>query len=71
MDSELGGRKPIERSHRKVVGAAVMDGELFCKIIQGIKAMAGIEAFLVFPVAAFHLSVVSGGVWAYQLVPDS
>ena len=54
MDSELGGRKPIERSHRKVVGAAVMDGELFCKIIQGIKA------FLVFPVAALYLPIVAG-----------
>ena len=42
-----------------------MDGELFCKIIQGIKA------FRVVPVAAFHLSVVSGSVWADQFVPDA
>ena len=37
-----------------------MDGELLCKVIQGIKAVAGIKPFLVFPVTAFHLAVGAG-----------
>ncbi len=35
-----------------------MDGKLLCKIVQRVKAVAGIESFLVFPVAALHLAVV-------------
>jgi len=39
-----------------------MDGELFCKVIQRIKAVAGVKPFLVLPVA--------GRVGADALVPD-
>ena len=38
-----------------------MDGELFSEVAQGIKAVAGIEAFLVLAEAAFHLAVMAGG----------
>ena len=48
-----------------------MDGELLCKVIQGIKAVAGIEALLVLAVAALHLSVVARGVGADELVADA
>ena len=34
LDSELIGGAPAERPHREVVGAAIVDDELFCKIIQ-------------------------------------
>ena len=47
-----------------------MDGELLIKIVQRIKTVAGIEAFLVLPVAALHLAVVAGRVGADALVPD-
>lgn len=48
-----------------------MDGELLCKIVQRIKVMAGIKAFLVLPVAAFHFSVVTGRIGADELVADA
>jgi len=60
MDSEVKGRAPMERSHREVVGTAVMSGKLFCKVFQGKEGMAGIEAFLVLPMAALHFAVMSG-----------
>ena len=34
LDSELNGRKPVKRSHGQVVGTAIMDGKLLCKIVQ-------------------------------------
>lgn len=47
-----------------------MDGELFCKVVQRIKAVAGVKALLVLPVAALHFAIVSGRVGANELVPD-
>ena len=47
-----------------------MDGELFCKVVQRIKAVAGVKALLVLPVAALYLAVVPGRVWADELVAD-
>ena len=70
LDSELTWRTPCEGPHGKVIGAAVMDGELLIKIVQRIKTVAGIEVFLVLPVAALHLAVVAGRVGADALVPD-
>ena len=71
MDGELIRRKPGKRPHREVVGAAVVDSELLGKVIWRIKAVAGIEAFLVFPVTALHLAVVAGRIGADQLVADA
>ena len=59
LDGELKGGRPVEGPHREVVGAAVMNGELLCKVIQGVEAVAGVKAFLVLPVAALHLAVVA------------
>ena len=61
---------PCEGPHGKVIGAAVMDGELLIKIVQRIKTVAGIEAFLVLPVAALHLAVVARRVGTDELVAD-
>ena len=55
----------------KLFGAAVVDGKLFGEVVQGIKAVAGIKTFLVFPVAALHLAVVARGVGADELVADA
>ena len=71
MDSELCGRKPEERPHGEVVGAAVVDGKLFCEVLQGIKAVAGIKAYLIFSVAAFYLAIVSGRIGPNQFVADA
>ena len=34
LDRELRGREPAKGSHGKVVGAAVVDGKLLCKVIE-------------------------------------
>ena len=70
LDGELKRRKPVQRSHREVVGAAVVDSELLCEIVQGKESMGRIEAFLVLTVAAFHLAVVAGCVGTDELVAD-
>ena len=68
LDKELGRRKPVERPHRQVVGAAIMNGKLFLKVRQREERPDRIKAFLVFPVAAFHLAIVSGCVRANQFM---
>ena len=70
LDSELTWRTPCEGPHGKVIGAAVMDGELLYKIIQRIEGVAGIEAFLILAVAALDLSVVARCVRTDQFMPD-
>ena len=61
----------MERSHGEVVGAAVMDSELLCKVVQRIERMAGIEALLVLAVAALNLAVVPRRIRTDQLMPDT
>ena len=46
-----------------------MDSKLLCEVIQGIKAVAGVKAFLVLPVAALHFTVVAWRVGADELMP--
>ena len=62
MDSELVGRKPVERSHGQVVGTAIMDGKLLCEIVQRIEGVAGIKAFLVLAMAALDFAVMARGI---------
>ena len=57
-------------SHGQVVGAAVVDSKLLCKVIQGIKRVARVEAFLILAVAALDLSVVARCVRTDQFMPD-
>ena len=71
LDSELERRTPVEGPHGKVVGAAVMDGKLLSEVIQRVKAVGGIEALLILPVAALHLAVVAGRIGANELVADT
>ena len=71
MDSELVRRKPVNRPHREIIGAAVMEDELFSEAIQGEKSVTGIEVLLILMVAAFNLAVVSGGIGADELVTDT
>lgn len=47
-----------------------MDGELFCKIVQGVKGMAGVKAFLILTVAALDLTIVPLGIRAHEFVAD-
>ena len=71
LDSELRRRKPGEWPHGEIVGAAVMDGELLCEVIQGIKAVAGVKAFLILPVTALHLSVMTWRIRANEFVANT
>ena len=71
LDKEVDRRKPGEGTHRKVVGASVMDSELFLKVSQREERTNRIEAFLVFPVAALYFSVVSWGVRADAKISGS
>jgi len=71
LGSEIKGRKPAERPHREVIGAAVMESKLFCEALKREEGMAGVEAFLVLPVAAFHLTIVPGRARTDQLVADA
>lgn len=48
-----------------------MDSELLSKVVQRIKTVAGIEAFLILPVAAFHFSVVSECIGTDKFVTDT
>lgn len=48
-----------------------MDGELFCKIVQGEEGIAGVETFLVLPVATLHFAVMLGCAGTNQLVADT
>ena len=48
-----------------------MDGELLCKVIQGVKAVAGVKAFLIFPVAALHFAVVAWCVGTDEFMSDT
>ena len=59
LDSELKRRKPAQRPHGEVVGAVVMDSKLLGKVIDRVKAVAGVKTFLVLSVATLHLTVVS------------
>lgn len=71
MDGELVRRKPVKGSHGEIVGATVMNGDLLGKDIDGIKGVGIVEAFLIFAVAAFDLTVVSGSIGAYELVSNA
>ena len=48
-----------------------MDGKLLCEVIQGIKAVAGVEAFLVLTVATLHFAVVAWRIGTDELVADT
>ena len=48
-----------------------MGSELSGEVIQGVKAAAGIEAFLILAVTTLHFTVVAGRVGADELVTDT
>ncbi len=68
---DLDWRAPKEGTHRKFVAVSLVGSELPAKVIERIEGMLVVDAFLVFPVAAFHLAVVAGCVRTDQLVPDA
>ena len=61
----------MEGPHGEVVGAAVVESELFCKVIKRIETVAGVKAFLVLSVAAFNFAVVTWSIGTDKLVSDA
>ena len=62
---------PMKGTHRKFVAVSLVGSELPTKVIERVEGMLVVEAFLVFPVTAFHLAVMAGCVRPDQLVPDA
>ena len=58
----------MKGSHGKVVRTTIMGRTLLCEILQRIEGMAGIEALLVFPMAAFNFTIVPWSIGADSLV---
>ena len=58
----------MKRPHREVIGAAVMDSKLLCKVIRGKESVGRIETFLVLSVAALHLAVAAGRIRPNELM---
>ena len=71
LDRELDRGKPGQRSHGKVIRAAVKESKLLYKVIQRVESMAEIRALPVFAVAAHDLAVMPRGVGTDHLVPDA
>lgn len=70
LEEELDRRKELEGPHREVVGATIVNGELFLKIVQREESVARIETFLVLSMAPLHLTVMSGCIRTDQLMPN-
>ena len=71
LDREVKRRKPAKGPHREIVGAAVMNSKLLCKIIQRKKAVGGIESLLVLPMAALYFAVKAWGIGTNELELDT
>ena len=61
----------MERSHRKLVAVSLVGSEHPTKVVERVERVLVVETFLVFAVAAFHLSVVARGIGTDQFVPDT
>lgn len=71
LDVEVSWKKPVERLHGKVVEDAVVDVKLLGKVVQGVKVVAGVKAFLVLSVAVVHLASVLRDIGVGQLIADA
>ena len=68
---ELHRGEKSKGSHRQLVAPGLPGSELPGKIVVGIEGSVAVEPFDIFPVAALHLAVVSGGIRTDMLHPDS
>ena len=71
LDDEERRGTPVKGPHREVVGATVMDGELFCEVLKGEERVGIIKPLLVLPVAALYLTIVPWGIWTDKFVPNT
>ena len=68
---DIFGGHPVEGSHGESVIASLSDSKLFGKVIKGIEGVAGIELLIIFSVAAFYFTIVTGSKGFDFLVPDA
>ena len=68
---DIFGGHPVEGSHGESVIASLSDSKLFGKVIKGIEGVAGIELLIIFSVAAFYFTIVTGCKGFDFLVPDA
>ena len=68
---DLFGGFPAEWSHRKIVILTLSNSELLFEVCKAIEFTTCVELLVVFPVAALHLSVMSGRVRLNELVPNT
>ena len=71
VTKDLDWRAPAEGTHRKFVAVSLVGSELPTKVVERVEGMLIVKAFLVLPVAAFHLAVMAGRVRPDQLVSDT
>ena len=67
----LPGRQPGKRTHGSGVACTLVGSELPTKVGEGIETADSVEAFLVFAMTAFDLTVVAGRVRADELVMNA
>ena len=65
LDKEFDRREPEERAHGIVVGARMVNGQLFGEVGLREKAVGAVETFLIFTMAALNLAVM-----AWRVRPD-
>ena len=63
--------KPMERSHWKIVAVSLLGSELPSKIGEGKEGVGVVKTFLILPVAAFNLAVVTRSIRTDEFVTDS
>jgi len=68
---DLFRRKPIERTHGKIVIVSIPNSKLFLEVFKGEELVVSIEILVILTVAAFDLSVVPWRVRLNKLVPDA
>ncbi len=63
--------KTSEGAHRKGVASSLVNSQLFTKVGKGVEGVGIAEAFLVFSVASFNLTAMTGSIGSNQFVPST
>lgn len=71
MERERNRRAPVKACDGEAVGAVVEDSKLLGEVVEGRERMTGVEALLIRPMAALHLTVVLRNVGTKELVADT
>ena len=64
-------RFPVKRTHREIVIGSFPHGKLLFEILKRIESVRSVKFFIVFAMTAFYLTIMPGGIWADELMPDA